>query len=125
LLGYPIIRDKCGRVVCRPDDKPKEEVAGNSPRDKEDTECAVAKRAEGDVAEHLGKLKDDQLEKCPVKTRKMAYRKPDVAPVHEHHDHASDSGKVVEVAADHEGDGDDMVDHHLPVVLAASLSVEE
>ena len=53
-----------------------------------------------------------------------AYREENIAPVHQDHDKTTDARVVVEVASDHENDRNDMVRHHLPVVLPPCLSIE-
>ncbi len=47
-----------------------------------------------------------------------------VTEIHEDQDEAADASVVVEVTRDLEGDGDNMVAHHLPVVLSPGLGVE-
>lgn len=53
-----------------------------------------------------------------------AYRKEDIAKVHEDVNDGSDTGEVAEVAADDEEDGEDVVCEHLVVVGPALFRVE-
>jgi hypothetical protein len=118
------MRNELRRIVCRPDDRSEEEMTSDGPREKEYPKCTVTQRPEGGIAEHLGKL--EEVGKKERRSRYSEnYRKPDIAPVHEDHDHATDAGKVIEVAADHKGDRNHMMNHHLPVVLSASLGIKE
>lgn len=60
-----------------------------------------------------------------VMCREATYRQPDVAPVHDEHYKTSDARVEAGVAPDHKGDGNDMVCHHLPMVLATSLRIDD
>lgn len=53
------------------------------------------------------------------------YREEDITVVHEDHDEAPDTSKVVKVREDQEYDGDDMMRHHLVVVLATRFGVQD
>ena len=48
----------------------------------------------------------------------------DVTPIHEDHDDASHTREVSEVAPKHEDHGDNVVGHHLYVILSSGLSIE-
>jgi hypothetical protein len=53
-----------------------------------------------------------------------AYRQENIRSIHENHDQAPNASKVVGVTAGDEDNGDDMVGHHLPVVLAPGLGIK-
>jgi hypothetical protein len=53
------------------------------------------------------------------------HRQENVAEVHEHHHKTSNTCVVVEVATKHESDRNNMVGHHLPVVLPTCLRIED
>ena len=57
--------------------------------------------------------------------REGAHGQEDVAVIHEDQNETPDASKVADVAEGDECDGDDVVGHHLHVVLAARLGVED
>lgn len=55
----------------------------------------------------------------------MAYRQENIDQVHQDEDQVTDPGLVVVVGAGDQGDGNEVVGQHLPVVLAALLNVDD
>ena len=53
------------------------------------------------------------------------YREENVTPVHDYHDQTSNARETVIVTRDDQTDGDNVVGHHLPVIFACGLCVEE
>lgn len=58
--------------------------------------------------------------------RKTAtYGQPNVTPVHNHHDEASNASEAAEVTCNHQGDCDNMMGHHLHMVFSPFFSVDD
>ena len=55
----------------------------------------------------------------------QAHRQEYVRQIHEHHEETSNPSVVIEVASEHEGNCDEVMGHHLPVVLTMGLRVED
>jgi hypothetical protein len=53
------------------------------------------------------------------------YWQKNVTPIHKHHNQTSNAGKIICIAGDYQNDSDDMVSHHLPVVLPWGFSIEK
>ena len=53
------------------------------------------------------------------------YSEENIRTVHQHHDNAPNASEIASIARNHEYDGDDMMDHHLDVILSPSLSIED
>lgn len=56
--------------------------------------------------------------------RLITHGKEDIAKVHENENEDANSCKVHKVAHGHQGDGDDVVTEHLPVIVPALFQVE-
>jgi len=111
--------DSAGKVVDRrPEDKVEQYVPCHQPRKKEACKCRVTQQLTNfEVFNHLGGLLY-RVETCFLgQGYGITYREEDVAEVHQHHDEASNSCKVVRVTAANEEKGDNMVCKHLVVVL--------
>ena len=55
----------------------------------------------------------------------MAHREDGITPVHDEHDETSNPSEVIRVAENHESNGNNMVGHHLPVVLSTSFGIDD
>lgn len=53
------------------------------------------------------------------------HRQEDITTVHQHHDKAPNPREIVSVTCKHEYDGDNMMRHHLDMILPSGLGIED
>ena len=126
-LRLPDERDSTWKVVKRrPYDTDKEEVPCVQPGHHEYHEGKIAFCLVPEVSKHLRDLSSErQTVPTVICCSRDTHGEDEVTTVHDEHDGAAYTREVVRVAEGNEGDGHDVVCHHLPVVLSARLRVED